>query len=252
MRIILLTINLIHILFKGLCSAHSHIDFILISFSLYWLFSTIGVEICFHNFNHIRERLIRKLFLYLLWKDKITAPRSQRTKRHVKITSSQNRSSQAIAQWILHVKNIEAHVFFAKLFMEIFQPSKLLRMTKPLLSWTFFLFLKGIVWYQYYFIISVITKISDHYVLFLWKHEKNQFVQLPSLMSNVFQVVPKYHAEKLHQLPKEYMVEVGSMMVDVAKAVNVENYNVVQNNGICISATWNRTQMILEESEWAC
>jgi diadenosine tetraphosphate (Ap4A) HIT family hydrolase len=44
--------------------------------------------------------------------------------------------------------------------------------------------------------------------------------------------VPKYHAEKLHQLPKEYMADVGSLMVDVAKALQAENYNVVQNNGM--------------------
>jgi hypothetical protein len=28
------------------------------------------------------------------------------------------------------------------------------------------------------------------------------------------------------------MVEIGSMMIDVAKALNIENYNVVQNNGM--------------------
>lgn len=58
------------------------------------------------------------------------------------------------------------------------------------------------------------------------------------------QVVPKYHAEKLHQLPKEYMAEVGSMMVDVAKALDMTNYNVVQNNGILITPIWVTNLMI--------
>lgn len=31
---------------------------------------------------------------------------------------------------------------------------------------------------------------------------------------------------------EEYMADVGSLMVDVAIALNVENYNVVQNNGM--------------------
>eukprot|EP01102_Stenamoeba_stenopodia_P005263 TRINITY_DN15821_c0_g1_i1.p1 TRINITY_DN15821_c0_g1~~TRINITY_DN15821_c0_g1_i1.p1 ORF type:complete len:137 (+),score=25.63 TRINITY_DN15821_c0_g1_i1:92-502(+) len=44
-------------------------------------------------------------------------------------------------------------------------------------------------------------------------------------------VIPKYHAEKLHQLPEAAMADVGPVLVKVAKAVGAENYNILQNNG---------------------
>eukprot|EP00994_Dinema_validum_P004904 NODE_2984_length_613_cov_57.076241_g2491_i0.p1 GENE.NODE_2984_length_613_cov_57.076241_g2491_i0~~NODE_2984_length_613_cov_57.076241_g2491_i0.p1 ORF type:complete len:135 (-),score=32.45 NODE_2984_length_613_cov_57.076241_g2491_i0:153-557(-) len=44
-------------------------------------------------------------------------------------------------------------------------------------------------------------------------------------------VIPKYHCEKVHELPEEYGAEVGRMLVKVSKAVGAENYNLLQNNG---------------------
>ncbi|KAJ7283189.1 HIT-like domain-containing protein [Mycena rebaudengoi] len=45
------------------------------------------------------------------------------------------------------------------------------------------------------------------------------------------QVIPKYHAETLADLPDEYLREIGPVIKKVALATGVEQYNVVQNNG---------------------
>eukprot|EP00009_Paramoeba_aestuarina_P003153 CAMPEP_0201511132 /NCGR_PEP_ID=MMETSP0161_2-20130828/3628_1 /ASSEMBLY_ACC=CAM_ASM_000251 /TAXON_ID=180227 /ORGANISM="Neoparamoeba aestuarina, Strain SoJaBio B1-5/56/2" /LENGTH=138 /DNA_ID=CAMNT_0047906489 /DNA_START=66 /DNA_END=482 /DNA_ORIENTATION=- len=44
-------------------------------------------------------------------------------------------------------------------------------------------------------------------------------------------VIPKYCAEKLHELPPEEMADVGPTLVKVAKAIGAEDYNILQNNG---------------------
>eukprot|EP01108_Squamamoeba_japonica_P006583 TRINITY_DN5379_c0_g1_i1.p2 TRINITY_DN5379_c0_g1~~TRINITY_DN5379_c0_g1_i1.p2 ORF type:complete len:170 (-),score=45.65 TRINITY_DN5379_c0_g1_i1:18-527(-) len=48
-------------------------------------------------------------------------------------------------------------------------------------------------------------------------------------------IIPKYCAEKLHQLPAEQAADLGSELIKVAKAVmtatGCEDYNVLQNNG---------------------
>ena len=44
-------------------------------------------------------------------------------------------------------------------------------------------------------------------------------------------MIPKHHAEKLHQLPAEEMADVGPCIVKVAKAIGAEDYNILQNNG---------------------
>ncbi|KAF9459525.1 HIT-like domain-containing protein [Collybia nuda] len=45
------------------------------------------------------------------------------------------------------------------------------------------------------------------------------------------QVIPKYHAETLADLPDEYLQDIGPVLKKIAKATGVEQYNVVQNNG---------------------
>ncbi|KAJ2076894.1 Adenosine 5'-monophosphoramidase [Coemansia sp. RSA 988] len=44
-------------------------------------------------------------------------------------------------------------------------------------------------------------------------------------------VVPKYHAEKLHEVPDSFLAETMPVAKQIATALNVENYNVLQNNG---------------------
>uniref|UniRef100_A0A6B2LQ96 HIT domain-containing protein n=1 Tax=Arcella intermedia TaxID=1963864 RepID=A0A6B2LQ96_9EUKA len=44
-------------------------------------------------------------------------------------------------------------------------------------------------------------------------------------------IVPKYHAQYLHQLPEEEVSQIGPLLVKIAKALDVKDYNVLQNNG---------------------
>ncbi|KAJ2771093.1 Adenosine 5'-monophosphoramidase [Coemansia nantahalensis] len=44
-------------------------------------------------------------------------------------------------------------------------------------------------------------------------------------------VIPKYHAEKLHQLPDEYLADTLPVAKKIAAALNADNYNILQNNG---------------------
>ncbi|KAJ7092636.1 HIT-like domain-containing protein [Mycena epipterygia] len=45
------------------------------------------------------------------------------------------------------------------------------------------------------------------------------------------QVIPKYHAETLGDLPDEYLCDIGPVLKKIALATGVEQYNIVQNNG---------------------
>ncbi|GLB38568.1 putative HIT domain containing protein [Lyophyllum shimeji] len=44
-------------------------------------------------------------------------------------------------------------------------------------------------------------------------------------------IVPKHHAEKLHDLPDAYLEDVLPIAKKIALAQGFENYNVLQNNG---------------------
>ncbi|KAJ1719432.1 Adenosine 5'-monophosphoramidase [Coemansia erecta] len=44
-------------------------------------------------------------------------------------------------------------------------------------------------------------------------------------------VIPKYHAEKMHELPDEYLAEAMPVAKKIAAALGSENYNILQNNG---------------------
>ncbi|KAI0056301.1 HIT-like protein [Artomyces pyxidatus] len=44
-------------------------------------------------------------------------------------------------------------------------------------------------------------------------------------------IIPKYHAEKLHELPDEYLVDAMPIAKKIVNALGVENYNILQNNG---------------------
>ncbi|KAJ7225600.1 HIT-like domain-containing protein [Mycena pura] len=45
------------------------------------------------------------------------------------------------------------------------------------------------------------------------------------------QVIPKYHAETLGDLPDEYLRDIGPVIKKIALATGVAEYNVLQNNG---------------------
>ncbi|KAJ2717280.1 Adenosine 5'-monophosphoramidase [Coemansia spiralis] len=44
-------------------------------------------------------------------------------------------------------------------------------------------------------------------------------------------LIPKYHAEKLHQVPDEYLADTLPIAKKIAAALNVDDYNILQNNG---------------------
>lgn len=43
--------------------------------------------------------------------------------------------------------------------------------------------------------------------------------------------LPKVHAEKMHQIDDEVLAEIIKTIKKVAKAMNLDNYNILQNNG---------------------
>jgi len=57
------------------------------------------------------------------------------------------------------------------------------------------------------------------------------FLDINPLSKGHCLIIPKHHAEKLHELPPEAVTELGSVLVRVARALNVADYNVLQNNG---------------------
>ncbi|OLS21618.1 MAG: HIT-like protein [Candidatus Heimdallarchaeota archaeon LC_3] len=44
-------------------------------------------------------------------------------------------------------------------------------------------------------------------------------------------VIPKFHSEKLHELPDEYLIEILPLLKKIAIALNIKDYNLLQNNG---------------------
>jgi len=44
-------------------------------------------------------------------------------------------------------------------------------------------------------------------------------------------VIPKYHGEKLLDIPDDYLSEILPVVKQIVKATGAENYNVLQNNG---------------------
>ncbi|ORX63725.1 HIT-like protein [Linderina pennispora] len=44
-------------------------------------------------------------------------------------------------------------------------------------------------------------------------------------------VIPKYHAEKMHELPDEFLADAMPVAKKIATALGAENYNILQNNG---------------------
>ncbi|CDO72234.1 hypothetical protein BN946_scf184970.g86 [Trametes cinnabarina] len=57
------------------------------------------------------------------------------------------------------------------------------------------------------------------------------FLDIGPLSKGHALIIPKYHAEKLHEVPDEYFADVLPAAKKIALALGVENYNLLQNNG---------------------
>ncbi|KAI8806854.1 putative HNT1-adenosine 5'-monophosphoramidase [Cladochytrium replicatum] len=44
-------------------------------------------------------------------------------------------------------------------------------------------------------------------------------------------VIPKYHAQFMHEVPDEHLADILPIAKKVATAIGAENYNILQNNG---------------------
>ncbi|KIJ45950.1 hypothetical protein M422DRAFT_206619 [Sphaerobolus stellatus SS14] len=44
-------------------------------------------------------------------------------------------------------------------------------------------------------------------------------------------IIPKYHAEKMHEVPDEYLADILPIGKKIATALGCEEYNILQNNG---------------------
>ncbi|RXW19379.1 hypothetical protein EST38_g6468, partial [Candolleomyces aberdarensis] len=57
------------------------------------------------------------------------------------------------------------------------------------------------------------------------------FLDIGPLSKGHALIIPKDHAEKLHELPDEYLTDILPIAKKIAVAQGIENYNVLQNNG---------------------
>ncbi|KAH9932752.1 HIT-like protein [Epithele typhae] len=57
------------------------------------------------------------------------------------------------------------------------------------------------------------------------------FLDIGPLSKGHALVIPKYHAEKFHQLPDEDLADLLPTAKKIALALGAENYNILQNNG---------------------
>ncbi|KAI9294369.1 HIT-like protein [Neoconidiobolus thromboides FSU 785] len=72
-------------------------------------------------------------------------------------------------------------------------------------------------------------KIPSHKII---ESEKSYaFLDIGPLSKGHALVIPKYHAEFMHQLPDDYLADLLPLAKKVALASNFEFYNILQNNG---------------------
>ncbi|KAH8108025.1 HIT-like domain-containing protein, partial [Cristinia sonorae] len=57
------------------------------------------------------------------------------------------------------------------------------------------------------------------------------FLDISPVSEGHTQVIPKYHAKTLLEMPDEYLADIGPVLKKVAAATGAEQYNVLQNNG---------------------
>ncbi|CCM00992.1 uncharacterized protein FIBRA_03040 [Fibroporia radiculosa] len=57
------------------------------------------------------------------------------------------------------------------------------------------------------------------------------FLDINPLSKGHSLVIPKYHTEKMHELPDEELADILRVAKQIAIATGAENYNILQNNG---------------------
>ncbi|KZT57285.1 HIT-like protein [Calocera cornea HHB12733] len=57
------------------------------------------------------------------------------------------------------------------------------------------------------------------------------FLDIGPLAKGHSLIIPKVHAEKLHELPDSSLTDILSIAKKIALALECENYNILQNNG---------------------
>ncbi|EEB87769.1 hypothetical protein MPER_14748, partial [Moniliophthora perniciosa FA553] len=57
------------------------------------------------------------------------------------------------------------------------------------------------------------------------------FLDIGPLSKGHALVIPKYHAQKMHELPDEHLIDILPIAKKIALAQGSENYNILQNNG---------------------
>ena len=57
------------------------------------------------------------------------------------------------------------------------------------------------------------------------------FLDIGPLSKGHALVIPKYHGEKLHDIPDEYLADALPVAKKIAQAVGATDYNILQNNG---------------------
>ncbi|CAK7197787.1 Adenosine 5'-monophosphoramidase [Sporothrix eucalyptigena] len=66
----------------------------------------------------------------------------------------------------------------------------------------------------------------------LFETEKTlAFLDINPLSRGHALVIPKFHGEKLLDIPDEHLTDILPIVKKVAKAVGTDNYNILQNNG---------------------
>jgi len=58
------------------------------------------------------------------------------------------------------------------------------------------------------------------------------FLDIGPLSKGHSLIIPKFHGAKLHDIPDDQLAEVLSVTKRIAIAQNLDNYNILQNNGL--------------------
>lgn len=57
------------------------------------------------------------------------------------------------------------------------------------------------------------------------------FLDIGPLAKGHSLIIPKYHGEKLHEIPDEYLADTMLVSKKIVNALGVTDYNILQNNG---------------------
>ncbi|PVV00237.1 hypothetical protein BB559_000003 [Furculomyces boomerangus] len=57
------------------------------------------------------------------------------------------------------------------------------------------------------------------------------FLDIGPLSKGHSLIIPKYHAQKMHEIPDEYLADILPTAKKIANAIGCTDYNILQNNG---------------------